>query len=380
MKNPEILDLYSEYLIASFNLTTATGLAELVEELSHDQISRFLNQRYFTPSDYWKCVKPLIRRCERADGIIKIDDTIEEKPHSQQNEINCYHWDHSKDRHVKGIQIINFLYESSLISTSISEVVEEKRTKIAAHISIPLAYEVIRKTEQFYDKKSGKVKRRSKQSKNALVRERLRILTFMNRVKFRYVMWDTWYSSNDNFKFVHHELSKYFITAIKSNRLVARSKQDQLDGKFCKIEELDLQTERAMRVWIKGLDFPVLLTKQVFTNKDGSSGKLYVVTNDLNLTYQAINDAYDKRWEVEVLHKGLKQNVGLEKSPTKIVRTQLNHIFAAMVAWTKLELLRIKAHSNHFAIKKMLYVKAVEAAFEELQRLKKQQFTIPLLE
>ncbi|MEK7254584.1 MAG: IS701 family transposase, partial [Bacteroidota bacterium] len=43
MKNPQILDLYSDYLIASFNFATATGLSGLLDgALSHDQISRFL--------------------------------------------------------------------------------------------------------------------------------------------------------------------------------------------------------------------------------------------------------------------------------------------------------------------------------------------------
>lgn len=34
------------------------------------------------------------------------------------------------------------------------------------------------------------------------------------------------------------------------------------------------------------------LTKQVFTNKDGSTGELYLVTNDLELTVQAISTTY----------------------------------------------------------------------------------------
>ncbi|MEK7253779.1 MAG: hypothetical protein AAB316_03480 [Bacteroidota bacterium] len=63
--------------------------------------------------------------------------------------------------------------------------------------------------------------------------------------------------------------------------------------------------------------------------------------------------------------------MGLEKSPTKYEVTQSNHVFAAMIAWTKMELLRIKEHSNHAALKtKLLYVKALKVAFEELQILK----------
>lgn len=41
-----------------------------------------------------------------------------------------------------------------------------------------------------------------------------------------------------------------------------------------------------------------------------------------------------------------------------------------MIAWTKLELLSIKNHTNHFALKARLYLKAVQAAFDELRQVK----------
>jgi hypothetical protein len=53
-----------------------------------------------------------------------------------------------------------------------------------------------------------------------------------------------------------------------------------------------VQKDEAIPVWLKGLDFPMQLTKQVFTNKDGSTGELYLVTNDLELTVQAISTTY----------------------------------------------------------------------------------------
>ena len=43
MKKP-LLELYSDYLISSFALITATGLSMLLDnEYSHDQITRFLS-------------------------------------------------------------------------------------------------------------------------------------------------------------------------------------------------------------------------------------------------------------------------------------------------------------------------------------------------
>ena len=365
MKNASILDLYTDYLMASFNLATATGMSATLEgALSHDQISRFLGAGLAGQKDYWKCVKSLVRRIETDDGIIKIDDTILEKPYSEENDIICWHHDHSKkgrDKSVKGIQIVNFLYENRVHSNT---------------ISIPIAFELIKKTEQYFDEKANKLKRRSPVSKHEMVQQRLRILQQLNKVKFKYLLWDTWFSSAKNFKFVHHELKKYFVAALKSNRTVALSWEDKLQGKFQKVSELDLQEHHTKRVWLKGLDFPVLLTKQVFLNKDGSRGELYVVTNDLELIAEAISIIYQSRWNVEELHKSLKQNVGLEKSPTKNEVTQSNHIFATMIAWTKLEMLSKLKHTNHFALKSQLYLKALQTAFNQVQLLKQHQLQL----
>ncbi len=38
--NTRLLDLYTDYLLTSFGAATATGMASLLPELSHDQITR----------------------------------------------------------------------------------------------------------------------------------------------------------------------------------------------------------------------------------------------------------------------------------------------------------------------------------------------------
>ena len=78
---------------------------------------------------------------------------------------------------------------------------------------------------------------------------------------------------------------------------------------------------------------------------------------------------YQKRWKIEEFHKSIKQNASLAKSPTKKEHTQLNHIFASMVAYCKLEFLNIKKSINHFAIKYKLIVRANQIAYQELQKM-----------
>lgn len=357
MKNPAILDVYSDYLLSSFGLVTATGLSHLLDnEYSHDQISRFLSQKKFDNKDFWKNVKKLLRKVETDTSVLIIDDTLEHKPHTTENELVCWHFDHCTNKNVKGINIVNFLYCSDILPDD--------------SVNVPCAFETVYKTEQYIDAKTGKEKRRSPITKNELVLNRLRILVQENQLKFKYVLWDTWFSSKENLDYVHTQLGKKFVVALKSNRLVALSAEKKRQGEFKKIEELDLQTNQTCEVWLKGLDFPVLLVKQVFINKDGSTGVLYLITNDLDLSYLDICTIYKKRWNVENFHKSLKQNASLEKSPTKYETTQANHIFASMLAYCKLEVLKLKENMNHFQLKSRLYIQAVKAAFKELQNLK----------
>ena len=118
------------------------------------------------------------------------------------------------------------------------------------------------------------------------------------------------------------------------------------------------------------MPFPVHLVRQTFTNRDGSTGILYLASSDTTLKREAILTTYQKRWPVEVFHKSLKQNAALGKAPVRRVTTQNNHIFASLYAVFKLECLKIKHNLNHFALRAHLYLKAIQIAFDELQLLK----------
>ena len=99
-------------MISPFGQTTATGLSRLMDgEISHDQVSRMLASPKMTSRDWWRMVKPYVRKIEHPDGVIIIDDPIVEKPYTDENDIICWHYDHSKGRTVKGLNFITALYE-----------------------------------------------------------------------------------------------------------------------------------------------------------------------------------------------------------------------------------------------------------------------------
>ena len=346
-----LLDLYSDYLLSSFGATTATGLSALLDgQVSHDQVTRFLSQTDYTSKDLWHLVKPVVRSMEREDGVLIFDDTIQEKPHTDENELICWHFDHSKNRSVKGLNLLNCLYH-------------------AGDVSVPVAYELVRKPIAFCDLQSGQVKRKSTVTKNEMLRQMLRVCQ-QNRLLYRYVLADSWFSAKENLTFIHQDLKKHFIVALKSNRTVALSKEDKAQGRFVRIDTLSWSDAPPVQAWIKGLNFPVLLHRQVFTNKDDSTGILYLACSDLDLHVDAIETIYQKRWKVEVFHKTLKSHTALAKSPTRRVRTQSNHVFMALYAAFSLEWLRIKQRIKPFALRSKLYLKAIQQAFQELQRLK----------
>ena len=104
--NKELMELYSDYLISSFGEITATGLSKALNgNISHDKVTRFLSQFDFDSKQLWRIVKPVIRTQEQEDGVLIFDDTIENKPHTQESELVCWHHDHTLNRSVKGINL-----------------------------------------------------------------------------------------------------------------------------------------------------------------------------------------------------------------------------------------------------------------------------------
>ena len=105
------LDLYTDYLLSSFGQVSATGLSRLVGgELSHDSVSRFLSGNDFTSKNLWQKVKPLVRKHQTEEACLIFDDVIIAKPYTDENEVICWHYDHSEGKLVKGVNMLNAFY------------------------------------------------------------------------------------------------------------------------------------------------------------------------------------------------------------------------------------------------------------------------------
>lgn len=354
----KILDLYSDYLQATFRQATATGMSEMLDgAVSHDQVTRMLSGPELDSKALWLAVKPLVRRFESEQACIIFDDTIIEKPHTDESELVCWHYDHTNKCMVKGINLLSAFYHTQLDGE-------------AFPLRVPIAFETIRKPIWYCDLETRNEKRQSTVTKNELLRNMIE-QALRNQLIFRYILADSWYASAENMRFIHRK-GKYFIFDLKSNRMAAMSDADRNQGRWTRIDALAIPEDTPVQVWLKDLEIPVILVKQVFINKDASSGVRYLVSNDLSLSGSSSETLFQKRWSVEEYHKSLKQNTAIAKSPTRTLRTQVNHLYASILAYIKFERYKFAHAMNHFALKTKLYTVGIKAIFKELCQLKAQ--------
>jgi len=352
----EQMDLYTDFLISTVGQATGTGLS-LVSGgvISHDQVSRLLSKNSFDSKALWLAVKTTVRSHENEEGCLVFDDMVAEKAYTDENDLICWHWDHSKGRSVKGINLLTAFYHT-----------QGEQEELP--LRVPISFSLITKPIKYRELKTCKEKRKSEKTKNELMREMI-TQSLNNQLKFKYVLADSWFASAENMRFIHKK-NKTFIFDMKTNRKAALTDDARNEGQWTRIDELDIPDNTPVKVWLKDLEIPILLTKQNFTNKDGSTGVRFLVSNDLNLSDDQFTTLYKKRWSVEEYHKSLKQNAAFTKSPTRTIKTQKNHFFASILAYVKLEKLKFVNGMNHFALKAKIQIEATKAAIKELNQLK----------
>ena len=228
-----------------------------------------------------------------------------------------------------------------------------------------MAFELVTKPIQYSDIATKRLKRKSEKTKNEMLREMIDAC-IGQALKFRFVLIDSWFSSEENFEFITDK-GRHFIAALKDNRLIALSQEDRKKKRFIRVDELDFAEHTPVRGWLKGYAKEVLVVRQVFKNKDDSTGVLHLVCSDLTCNYDFVTTTYKKRWQVEVFHKSLKSNASLAKSPARTVRTQSNHVFMAIYATFKLECLGLANKLNPFALSRKLLINTSRTAYAQLQ-------------
>lgn len=92
------------------------------------------------------------------------DDTIQEKRWTDENDLICWHYDHTRGRMVKGLNLLSALYH-------------------AGGVSIPVDFRLIRKPIVFCDVETRQVRRKAEVTKNERLREMFE-QALRNRLRF----------------------------------------------------------------------------------------------------------------------------------------------------------------------------------------------------
>jgi hypothetical protein len=292
---------YVEYLISTVGNFTGTHLAEHLDGVSHDTVTDYLQSEHLPARHLWELVCGLINDSEHA--FLIADDSVQDKRYSRFIELVRKQYSGAEHGLVRGIGVVNLVHSSG-----------------APGDFYPIDYRI------YAPETDGK-------TKNDHFRDMLVRALADKRIQAKTVLMDSWYAGADNLKLIHR-LGLVFFTTLKENRLVSLSKAEgyiHLD----KIEWTPERLQSGVRVKLKEVPFLVRLFKLVATNGDID----WVITNspDETLTAQVAQDADDVRWQVEELHRGIKQLTGSEKCQCRKARSQRNHVACCYQAWLSLK-------------------------------------------
>jgi hypothetical protein len=295
------LDLYSDFLIASQTRYSGVELAHVdpTESMAHDAVSRWLSSSRFQPTELLNQVKHLT---DPAVGYLLLDDSTLDKRYSRTNELAKKQYSGNEHGLINGINLVNLLWTNM-----------EK--------FVPIDYRIYRKGTADHQNKT----------KHNHFREMLKRAVTKGFSKNLKVLFDTWYASIENLKFIR-SLHMQFICSIASNRQVSVTK-----GTYVPVQDLDFTKEPVHKVWLKEFGF-VLVAQTVTAGGDVT----YLMTNGVRLTnYDTLVEEFRQRWHIEEFHRGIKQTTGIERCYSIKARSQKTHIFAAFRAFLKLEAKRI---------------------------------------
>jgi hypothetical protein len=292
---------YVEYLICTIGNYTGSNLAEHLDEVSHDVITDYLANERHTPRSLWELTSKLIQ--DSPEAFLLLDDSVQDKRYSRFIELVKLQYSGAEHGLVCGIGIVNLVHSAG-----------------SENDYYPIDYRI------YAPEQDGK-------TKNDHFSEMVRNAVYAKKLQAKRILFDSWYASAENLKLVH-SLGLTFFTTLKSNRMVSLSKE----GGWIHLDEIDWSEERlknGVLVKLKEVPFKVQLFKVVATDGDID----WVITNcpDETLTTQAAQDANDVRWQVEELHRELKQLTGTEKCQCRKGRSQRNHIACCYHAWLSLK-------------------------------------------
>ena len=314
------LEHYTLFLLSEPKHGGCSRLAEILGDVSHDSVNRFLLRERYEPKDLFDIVKAIINL---GGGILSVDDTVIEKLYSDPKyaELIGYFWSSKYHKTIKGVNLIT-LYYSDIHGNS-----------------VPINYRI-------YDKNEGK-------TKNDYFREMLlEVLAW--GLKPRIVTGDSWYSGLENLKFLRNQ-KLGFLFGIEKNRTVSSE-----PGKYSQVRTIEI-SEQGLITHLREFGFVKLFRKD-FKKEDSRHYILYLPDEATlkKITTSEFITIHDTHWGIESFHRAIKQVCGVCRFMVRDSHAIKTHIFCSLQAFIRLELMRSeKLISNWYELQRNLFTKVL---------------------
>ena len=313
--------MYIRYLLSEPGYTSCCRLSSIMGDLSHDSVNRFLDREDYTPNDLFYGVKGDLAL---EKGILSIDDSVLDKPYSdpKKTKLISYFWSGKHKRTVKGLNLVTLYY------TDVNGV------------CVPVNYRIVDKSEN--------------KTKNEYFREMLlEVIEWGIRPAF--VTGDAWYASLENLKFLRKQQLN-FLFGTDNNRLVSLEK-----GTYQQIQTLTDLPQEGKIVYLKDYG-SVKVFRQIYKDVyryyimgHASLEKLPLIGLD---EFKHVHAAH---WNIECFHRAVKQVCNIERFQVRNEKAIMNHVFCAITAFVRLELLKTKqVIDNWYQVRRDLFVETIK--------------------
>jgi putative transposase len=320
---PEPLWLYLRALLYFTNITTCAAMADALDSVSHDQLTRMLQGPW---SGHILLNLALRALFTVAGGSLLVDDTVIEKPYARLLGEAAWVWSSKQRKVVFGVSIVLLVWTDG-------------------QVRIPLAFRLWH---------TGGA------SKFDLALELLSYARNRLRCKPQFVLFDSWYPSKRLLKRLS-DYGWYFICQLKKNR--------RFEGRPL-VRYLQQPYWQATG-YLAG-DIKVFVVRYRRT---------YYATNRLSLSAKEVRTLYRKRQEVEEVIRVLKSQLSVEacqagyrrSSDTKALLgegAQEHHIALCLVAYLIVERERLDRGDTWRQRKRQLILTGPQGALPALERVR----------
>lgn len=321
------IEEYIAHLISSPNGNSCVKAGEVLE-VSHDQVTRLLNNEAYSGRDLFEKAFPnLIAQ----GGTLTVDDSVIDKPYSnlETNELVGKYWSGKHHKTVKGVNLIVLVY------TDIND------------CCLPVNY-------RLYDPNDVK-------TKHDLLQQMLKEVIHWGLAP-KWFTADSWYSSISNLKYLR-SLGINFQVGVKSDRIVSTQK-----GVHEQVGQIDFIPEQGLITHLKKFGFIKLFRT---TDPDNTKRHYIVFETDANELHrfdrQDFKQIKKRHWNVENLFRALKQVCNLERFFVRKAQAVNNHIFAALRAFQRITCwAKDQIFKSIYAIRSIIFLNAQRAFIKDV--------------